>query len=59
MKRISVKQDENHNQYFDLSDFEDIVDISKVFAYNLEKINEQLVLTFFDKDGTQLPVKKD
>ncbi len=57
MKTICVKQDENHNQYLDLADFEDLVDISKVVSYNLEQINGQLVLTFFDKDNVQIPTK--
>lgn len=58
-KIINVNKDESGDQYFILNDFADIIDVSKVVYYNLEKSNEKLILTFFDKEKNQLLPKKD
>jgi hypothetical protein len=61
MKTIKVKTDpKTQEAYLELSDFADVVDISKVEYYQLKenKKDPSLVLTFYDKKKKKLPTKK-
>ena len=59
-KIIKVKKDEKTQEhFFDLQDFSDIFDISKVEYYEMEKIGENIVLKFLDKDKNILKPLKD
>lgn len=53
MKTLKVKSHDGET-FLDLSDFSDIVDISKVEYYSLEEVDDDgqqaLILKFFDKD---------
>lgn len=62
MKTIKVKTDPQSQECFlDLVDFSDIVDISKVVYYELDKSPDSkgLTLCFYDKDQNKLPLKKE
>ena len=51
-KTIKVFKDiKTKEQYFKLEDFQDIVDISLVDKYRIEKSDGQIILVFYDKDG--------
>lgn len=60
MKTLRVKQSDG-DLFLDLSDFSDIVDISKVDSYNLEEVDDDgraaLILTFYDKEGSIVEVQ--
>lgn len=60
MKTLRVKQSDG-DLFLDLSDFSDIVDISKVDSYTLEEVDDDgraaLILTFYDKEGSIVEVQ--
>lgn len=58
-KQIKVNQDpKTGEQFFKLNDFKDMFDISKIEYYELVKVDNKIVLTFYDKDKNQLtPIK--
>jgi len=60
MKILRVKQSDG-DLFLDLSDFSDIVDISKVESYTLEEVDDDgrtaLILKFYDKDNNVIEVK--
>lgn len=70
MKTIKVKQDPKTKEcYFDLKDFAEVVDISKVDSYSLEPIEDcgseddptesrALILKFYDAEGKLVEAKK-
>lgn len=68
MKTIKVRTDKKTGDcYLKLSDFKDLVDISKVKQYTLEPVDDDgpnnegvrkaLVLTFFDANGKVVDAK--
>ena len=55
-KTIKIKKDKKTQEcFFDLEDFSDYFDISKIKYYEIEEINKSLVLRFFDEN--QKPLK--
>lgn len=59
-KIVTVKQDDKTKDcYLDLEDFKDFVDVKKVKQYTMEvQKDKSLILTFFDKNGKKLSLKK-
>lgn len=60
MKKIIKTQIDADTQdcYFNLNDFSDIVDISRVYYYELKmEENQTLSIKFFDKEENLIPVK--
>lgn len=60
MKKIIKTQIDADTQdcYFNLNDFSDIVDISRVYYYELKmEENQTLSVKFFDKEENLIPVK--
>lgn len=60
MKKIIKTQIDADTQdcYFNLNDFSDIVDISRVYYYELKmEENQTLSINFFDKEENLIPVK--
>lgn len=60
MKKIIKTQIDADTQdcYFNLNDFSDIVDISRVYYYELKmEENQTLIVKFFDKEEKLIPVK--
>lgn len=58
--KIEVKKDEESGEhYFDVQDFAEYYDISKIDSYKYEILeNDDLALTFYDRDGNILkPIK--
>lgn len=62
MKTLKVKS-KNGKCFLDLSDFSDMVDISKVKYYSMEEVDDDgrqaLILKFYDKDQNVLEVKSE
>ncbi len=57
--KIQIKKDEESGEYyFDLEDIKDIIDISLIETYNLEKReDESFAITFYDKDQNKIMPK--
>lgn len=60
-KTIKVFKDKKtEDQYFKLKDFADIIDIKLVDKYLMKKVDGNIVILFYDKDGNQIvPFNKD
>lgn len=60
MKTIKVKATEDGDAFLDLSDFADVVDVSKVVYYSMEEVDDDgktvLILKFYDKDSNLLNI---
>lgn len=54
--KVQIKKDEESGEYyFDLEELKDIIDISLIETYNLEKKeDESFAITFYDKDQNQI-----
>lgn len=56
-KDILMKRDEEGKAYFDINDFADVIDISKVAFYEWVAVEDadNFQLKFYDKDRKEIP----
>lgn len=54
-KIIKVQKDGiTEEYYFDINDFKDLIDISKIGFYEVSMEGDKIMIKFFDKDKKQI-----